>query len=144
MNDRLETLLRDPRAHQDTPDADAVRDWSDQALARWQAEQAAEAGRVPRRRFGWTDIATAAGLVSAAVAIAPVVGALAGHAWTALHAGAARLADRGWAADAAWTDGTTWTQALAEAPPALLAVAALAVFLSVPQLRGMASRVLDG
>jgi hypothetical protein len=127
MNDRLETLLRDPRAHQDAPDADAVRDWGEQALARWQTERAAEARLAPRRRFGWVDLATAVGVLSAVVALAPVIGALGGRAWTAWQAG-----------------GSRWVQALTEVSPELMAAAALAVFLSVPQLRGVAGRLLDG
>jgi hypothetical protein len=47
---RLDDLLRDPRAHGPAPDEAAWHAWSEQALARWQAEQA-RARRTEGRRI---------------------------------------------------------------------------------------------
>ena len=45
----LEQLLRDPHAHADAPSEESWRAWSDEALAKWNAEQAQSRQRSPLR-----------------------------------------------------------------------------------------------
>lgn len=45
----LEQLLRDPRAHADAPSEESWRAWSDEALAKWNAEKAQARRRSPLR-----------------------------------------------------------------------------------------------
>ncbi len=45
----LEQLLRDPRAHADAPSEESWRAWSDEAIAKWNAQQAQARQRNPLR-----------------------------------------------------------------------------------------------
>ena len=145
MNDPLDTLLRDPRAHGDAPDPQAARTWGRQAVTRWQAEQSATTTTASRRpRLRWQDLAGIAGLAAAAAALLPMVVDLAGGLWARVPSldGAASL-DGVASLHLSAPLGALLEQPL-EAPLPWLAGAAALLFLCVPQLRGFAERLLDG
>ena len=136
MNDRLERLLQDPRAHGDAPDPEAVRAWGEAALSRWQAEQAPAPAAAPRRagrlRNAVQHLGLVAGLAVAAFAVVPL---LAG--WFT------RLGEADLGAVLPEVSGSGLQASLLAHPLPWAAGVLLVALLAVPQCRDLARRLID-